>query len=481
MISIIDENSTTQNIPLVDFHSHIGKVAIETTKGPSQRINRPQDILDLYEKLKYELYNRIEETPESYYISLPDQEQFVQPLFSFIKNQLYKNVKSKGWIADQIVSFPFNDIFHTKTNPKFVKSNDYVRHSVHKFEFAFRFIPFCRVDATDELASQEIINSAKLGAKGLKLHPLSQNWIDKIVTPETRQVLQTAGQLKLPIIFDVPNKGVAQDITEIATQARTDAEYPITVVLGHNGFDYSSPEIFDCIRQPGMMTEISGMRGSDVELFFKNVVQVDQWYDKIVYGTDSNYFSVLQAVDFISFLFSNRFLDIINDIPDFSVKPLEIVSKILGLNALRILPLNKENKNELEYKTSLIGPNTTFRITTSDFISSLQALTPKKNIFYSLALNKLENDLQYMFYVSTKEDLIAFKLYPVNNDPEEIILQTIESDSIDRSVMNFSSLNIADFTKSTRKKEYLQSKIIDSKQITSLVLFFPETNKEHSK
>ena len=86
MFSVIEsapessENSKTWNIPLVDFHTHIGKVNIETTKGASQRINRPQDIIDLYEKLKYELYSRLESDPDKYYITLPPLDDFVNPL-----------------------------------------------------------------------------------------------------------------------------------------------------------------------------------------------------------------------------------------------------------------------------------------------------------------------------------------------------------------------------------------------------------------
>ncbi len=428
MFTVIDDTNQAVSIPLVDFHTHIGKVAIETTKGASQRINRPQDILDLYEKLKFELYTRINSSPDDYYIKLPSQNDFVTPLFPFVKNGIYKNMNLKGWIADQIVSFPFNDIFHTKTTPKFVKSNEYVRHSLNKFEFVFRFIPFCRVDATDKEASQEVINSTILGSKGLKLHPLSQNWIDKIVTPETKSVLQTAGKLMLPIIFDVPNKGVAEDITTISINSREEVDYPINVVLGHNGFDYSSPEIFDCINNQGMMTEISGMRGSDVELFFKNVVNVENWYEKILYGTDTNYFSVLQAVDFISFLFSNNFLDIVQDTINQGIKPLEIVSNILGLNALNILPLNQQNKTQLHLTLSSKKQNTSYKIPLNKFESSLKKITPNKDICYNIALKPLEKSLKYNFYLRESTNLYEYILRPESLNYDNVILEPIKID-----------------------------------------------------
>ena len=123
-------------IPIVDFHTHIGKVSIETTTGKSQRINKPQDILELYEKLNYELFKRISSKPDDYYIKIPeDASSFVSPLHPFI-NSLYSNLMSKktqGILVDHIVTFPFNDIYHLETKPKFVKSNEFVRKNTQKF------------------------------------------------------------------------------------------------------------------------------------------------------------------------------------------------------------------------------------------------------------------------------------------------------------------------------------------------------------
>lgn len=468
MFTVIDGSNQEVSIPLADFHTHIGKVAIETTKGASQRINRPQDILDLYEKLKYELYSRIERSPDDYYITLPSQDNFVTPLYSFIKNNIYSGMKLKGWIADQIVSFPFNDIFHSKTNPKFVKSNEYVRHSLNKFEFAFRFIPFCRVDATDDKASQEVINSAKLGSKGLKLHPLSQNWIDKIVTPETKSVLQTAGKLKLPVIFDVPNKGVAEDITKISIKAREEVDYPINVILGHNGFDYSSPEIFECLNNNGMLTEISGMRGSDVELFFKNVVKVDNWYEKVLYGTDTNYFSVLQAVDFISFLLSNKFLDIVKSTSINTTKPLEIVSRILGLNALNIIPLNQENKTQLDFKRLLKAETTTYKIPLNKFVLSLKNITPKKEINYNIALLPSDNIIRYSFYLNNGINLYEYVLKSDSINSDNVILIPLKKAVNTDDKGNLSLDLIEHFIKNEFESENNMANKENYKQITSL-------------
>lgn len=427
MFTVLNEERQEYTIPLLDFHTHIGKVAIETTKGPSQRVNRPQDILDLYEKLKFDLYDRITSQPDKYYITLPSIADFIRPLYPLVKNQLYANITSKGWIADQIVSFPFNDIFHLQTKPKFIKSNDYVRHSVNKFDLIFRFIPFCRVDATDQQASEEVLRSAKLGAKGLKLHPLSQNWIDKIISSNTKTVLQTAGKLSLPIIFDVPNKGVAQDITEIAKQSRESVEYPINVVLGHNGFDYTSKEVFDCINQNGMFTEISGLRGSDVHVFFKNVMQVENWFDKILFGTDSNYFTVLQASDFISYLLSYDFLDLLKSKSDQEVNPFVIISKILALNALKILPLNYPNRTELELSLTNKNLNGQYEISCGNFINSFKKIIQNKSSIITTSLIQLENVVSQAIYFQNEKEINRFILSSSTKDNKVICMEKLEN------------------------------------------------------
>ncbi|MHA2343682.1 MAG: hypothetical protein ACXADW_17590 [Candidatus Hodarchaeales archaeon] len=230
MLIIVDQNDESHSIPLVDFHTHIGRVKIATTKGSSQRINQPQDILNLYAKLQYELVERINQNANQYSITLPDVEKLAQPLFLSVIYSI-NETKTRGWLVDKIVTFPFNDIFHTQTQPKFIKSNRYVRHQVHTFDHCFRFTPFCRVDPTDSESNQEVLDSIEQGMNGLKLHPLSQGWIKQIVSPETNQILQTAGGLRIPVIFDVPNKGVAADITSITQEARKEQEFPVNRYL----------------------------------------------------------------------------------------------------------------------------------------------------------------------------------------------------------------------------------------------------------
>jgi len=349
LIVTLDNQDQTVFLPLVDFHTHIGRVKIETTKGSSQRVNMPKNIIQLYEKLQYEIHKRIIQKPDNYYVKLPPVEEFSKPLYPFVQQILdLKGKKSRGWIVDHIICFPFNDIFYKQTEPKFVKSNQYIRHQLQTMDNCFRFIPFCRVDVMDESVDKEVQSSIAAGARGLKLHPLSQDWIDKIDSPSCKTVLQTAGNSFIPVIFDVPNKGVALDITKISEEARSESPNPINVVLGHTAFDYNSKEVFECISKTGMYAETSGMRGKDVEIFFKNVMEVEKWWEKILFGTDSNYFGVLQAADFITFLLSIKFVELL-EANECNVEPLIAAAKILGGNALNIVPKS--------WKTIDLNPN----------------------------------------------------------------------------------------------------------------------------
>jgi hypothetical protein len=401
----------------------------------------PKNIIQLYEKLQYELHKRITQNPADYYISLPPADGISKPMYPFIKHLFDSNgKKSRGWIVDHIVNFPFNDIFHQQTKPKFVKSNQFIRHQLYTFDNTFRFIPFSRCDVTDEGAEEEVKNSINSGMRGLKLHPLSQGWINKIVSDNCKNVLKTAASLSIPIIFDVPNKGVALDITSISEEARSEVTFPINVILGHNAFDYSSKEIFDCINIKDMYSETSGMRGKDVEIFFKNVMEIKGWENKILFGTDSNYFGVPQAADFITFLLSTKFLDLLAE-NETDVSPLTAVSKILGGNALRIIPNPwKINTNNTENQTK--GPKKKsnkikLKGDIPIFIKSLKKYLNQTNNFATIDLAKipqLEGTLQvltlgnisdeksYIISLDKKYQKITFFPYLNKLEPESKVL-----------------------------------------------------------
>jgi len=290
-----------------------------------------------------------------------------------------------------------------------------VRHQTQSFDFSFRFLPFCRVDATDEGAAEEVKKSVGLGMRGLKLHPMSQGWIEKIITTECKNVLQTAGELEIPIIFDVPNKGVAIDITTIAEEARQEVDFPIHVVLGHSAFDYSSAEVFDCLSKDEMFVETSGMRGKDVEIFFNNVMKTEGWEDKILFGTDSNYFGVLQAADFITFLLSYKFKELVEKNGQ-NIEPLITAAKILGGNALRIIPpswlskglvsqkVQKSSKKKFSTNLSILHSSLKKFITKQNNSAIIDLAKPQNKEFSAQILTVRQMDHKFSFALESKDN-----------------------------------------------------------------------------
>lgn len=456
MIIVLDEHNKPLFLPLVDFHTHIGRVKIETTKGASQRVNRPQDIVNLYEKLQYEIHKRILKDQSDYYVSLPPAEELSRPLYPIVKKLLELNSsKTRGWIVDHVVCFPFNDLFHKTTKPKFIKSNHYIRQQTQSFDFSFRLLPFCRVDVTDDGASEEVKKSVSLGMRGLKLHPMSQAWIEKIKTPECKDVLQTAGELSIPVIFDVPNKGVAIDITTIAEEAREDVSTPINVILGHSAFDYSSSEVFECLSKIGMYNETSGMRGKDVEIFFSNVMQVDGWEEKILFGTDSNYFGVLQAADFITFLLSWKFKDLIEK-NGHDIEPLTAAAKILGGNALRIIPPSWLVENHISQKKQK-GKSKGFSTDLKILHKSLRQFLTKQNNFATidLAIPQNKDFSVQILTVGQLDQKVSYAL-ETKDDYQKTTIRSISD--LDRiSTLAMKSLSPATMiSKSLRRKKRLK-------------------------
>ncbi|MHA2174266.1 MAG: hypothetical protein ACXABI_05520 [Candidatus Hodarchaeales archaeon] len=420
MIVINDLNGNPLSIPLVDFHTHIGKVTIATTKGKSQRINQPNDIINLYQKLQYELYARIKKNQDSCVFQLPDVKNLAKPLYPFAKSILSINEnKKRGWLVDKIVTFPFNDIFHTQTNPKFIKSNRYVRHQVHTFDHSLRFNPFCRVDPTDSNSTDEVINSVDSGMSGLKLHPLSQGWIKQILSTETKEILRIAGDLKLPVIFDVPNEGVAVDITTVTQETRSENENPVNVILGHSGFDYSSSKIFECLALDGMYAETSGMRGKDVKIFFENLMSVPNWEQKILFGTDHNYFSVLQAADLIEFLFSEKFQSMLEE-NSHPMDSFAIASQILGLNALRIIPKKWRVQSDNSQSTD-------YSIPINDFYEKVRKFITTKDNFIKLEFGeKSRKKHLYQIFSFGSRNLIQSFAITLQKDLKKIVLHNVD-------------------------------------------------------
>ena len=332
-----DETNKPLKLNIVDTHTHLGKEEVVRGKGKDFRIIRPKDHLDLYEKLKYELHKRMFAYSADFAYKPPENpKDFTLPATKlqndiFTEQRVTQNI---GWFADKIVTFPLHDILSDKTSPHFVKSNNYILTRAQTLEYGSRLVPFCRVDPTDgEKAIEELNRCIEYGARGLKLHPISEKWIDNIVSENVIDIVQEAIIHRLPVLFDCQNYQTAQEIHQVTMEVRDRTNNnDFTVILGHFGFDYQTKGMFEILADPNIKTETSGMRGDDCEIFYKNCIDlVDNWYESTMYGTDHSYFSVPQASDHLSFLLSVK------------AKELGItfdhIRHVLGLNALRMLKI----------------------------------------------------------------------------------------------------------------------------------------------
>ncbi|NHJ46216.1 MAG: amidohydrolase family protein [Asgard group archaeon] len=340
MIIVYDaENPKSKplRINLIDTHTHLGKEEVVRGKGKDFRIIRPKDHLDFYEKLKFDVYQRMTNYSSDFAYKVPlEPKDFSKPATQ-LQGIIFKEKRTTqnlGWLADKIVTFPLHDTLHAKTKPHFVRSNNYVLTRAQTLEYGAKLVPFCRVDPNDgEEAIKEIKRCVDYGARGLKLHPLSEKWIEEIVSESVIEIVKTAVDHKLPVIFDCQNYQTAEEIHQVTMAVRDRANNKdFTIILGHFGFDYQTPGMFEILQDPNIKTETSGMRGDDCEIFYRNCLNMTEgWEFSTMFGTDHSYFSVPQASDHLSFLFSQKAKDM--------GITFDQIRHVLGINALRILKI----------------------------------------------------------------------------------------------------------------------------------------------
>jgi predicted TIM-barrel fold metal-dependent hydrolase len=394
------DKNQPQKIMVIDTHTHLGKEEVVDGHGKAFRIIRPRDHLDLYEKLKYDIYKKITEFTDEYAYALPkDVEDFAKPTTQ-LQKLIYSNRRTTqniGWLADKIITFPLHGVLRTKTTPNFSKSNDYILSRAQTLEYGSRLVPYCRVDPTEgERAIKELLRSIAYGARGLKLHPLSEEWLEEIVTNDTIEIVRIAADHKLPVIFDCQNYQTAQEIHQVAMEVRDQTKNnDFTVIIGHFGFDYQTPGMFEILSDPNIKTETSGMHSGDCKVFYKNCINlVEDWHLETMYGTDHNYFGTIQASDHIRFLLSNEAKDL--------GITLQQIKHVLGLNALRILKLYWPEKimNRSGVKRSKIDPSALDRLVTTEdykeFANKVGDLGEISGVFYNI--DSLLNDEKTKIY-----------------------------------------------------------------------------------
>lgn len=322
----------TLSFYVVDAHTHIGKEEVFEYGRKAYRENSPKLTLDFYQKLQFEIINAMKIHPDEYCFS--PTKPFTKP--PTLLQMLLENIptaQSLGWTADQFVAFPFNDSSAYKTSPSFQIPNDRVLSRATVLPYSLRMLGFVRVDPHDgEKAVQEIIRCSQQRARGLKLHPISQKFLNEMHSDNLKKVVATAARLGLPVLFDCRYKSTVEDIFHLAQEVRNEiGSSDFALIIGHSGMEYAKDEIYEFFKDPNIYAETSGVRGNDVSLYFKKMKShVPNWSSKIVFGTDYNYFSTPQATDFLTYLFSKEFRDQIGGTP-------QDIQRILAGNLLSII------------------------------------------------------------------------------------------------------------------------------------------------
>ncbi len=334
MLYVKLKDGTRYHFYLIDGHTHIGKEEVIEFGKKNYRTNLPNQILDFFTRLQFNLLRDMKKNPD-YFHFLPD-DPFVRPaaFIGGLSDEISKD-RFTGYLIDQFVTFPFNDVKAAETTPQFQIPNDMILKRQQSAPFFTRMLGFVRVNPLDgEPALKEILRCAEQGARGLKLHPISQHWVDNVTDPRVCAAVTTALNARLPVIFDCRFLKTAEDIYQLHEKIKNDVKNPnYGLILAHSGMEFNSASLYQILNDPHIYGDTSGMRSDDVGLFFKRFAGASpqDWSKSVIFGTDFNYFTIPQATDLIEYLLSE---DLFNKI---HLCPAEI-QRVLAGNLMSILP-----------------------------------------------------------------------------------------------------------------------------------------------
>ncbi len=422
MFVLEDDEGRIVKLFVVDVHTHIGKEKVLDARGETFRSNTPRQTVDFYHRLQFELKAFMEASPSKYRYKLSDPPTEPPSALKWFYDALGG---MWGWTVDQFVTFPFNDYRAYSTTPSFQTPNNMVLKRSLTAPFSPRIIGFVRVDPHDgDAAIREVERCALMGARGLKLHPISQGFLDEITSKEVREVVATAINNGLPVLFDCRYYATAEDIYELVQEIKGDVKRKnFAVVLGHSGMEYTRKGIYDILGDPNIYGDTSGVRGDDVPVFFKMLKNnIENWSRKVLFGTDYNYFTIPQAVDFLSYLFTWEFYD---------EAKLKDVERILGGNALSIIkPHNHPSSSAATAKLPKQGG----ALTETLFRKAGEAVKAKKlkSITYDPLISKDGRVDPDSFITSLKGESGATIL--LRKGGKEIVVHVLNLQDIDSSL-----------------------------------------------
>jgi predicted TIM-barrel fold metal-dependent hydrolase len=389
LTATIEQNGKkrVEHILVIDSHSHLGQdIDGATMMNP---LAPGAGTFDFWGNVQGRIKSDWEKTGEQSFTTYMDGSNakiswsftpypFTDKLYSALKQlgKKHSDLKEKSKfysMIDQGVCFPFQDVFRDKHPEALYRaSNINVSRFTTRFPFSMKLIGYARCDPMEgEKAVNEVRYAREvLGLRGLKLHPRSEGWIDKISSQKAIDVLIEAASFSMPVIFDTRGRGSILQIGQLIESTRNiiKVQFPellphFKVIIAHfaqgNIDDY---EVYNTIVQPNTYGDLSMLHGAGAGNFFEsfrnwftsnNKQRVDKrtWSEYLVFASDYPYFGDTHAEKLLIYIINKQFFDTGGKIED--------TRNILGLNQLRLLPEYNLPLHQKDQKTppSLIMSN----------------------------------------------------------------------------------------------------------------------------
>jgi predicted TIM-barrel fold metal-dependent hydrolase len=350
---------------LIDSHHHIGED--EDKEHKNLNFFKSFDFFRNIWKQLNEKYNRFEQNNS--YPPYFKPKFKIKKIFPASPLKFNDNIRQRNsWIFDQFIAFPFNDTFRSKARKdgkivQYHSSNTRLTRLISDSNSGFRLIGYCRLDPKDgKLAIEELDYCIKkLRLKGIKLHPLSDDWNEEDYFSQNskwvNKILKRAIKYNIPVIFDCRFRSTLKWIYKLSQNIykefinnnfkKSYLNSRLKVIIAHIGFLQQQDDnlLYEALSHPCIYGDLTGQFSSKTKRLIENIkekvkypfeegTKFDRkyyWSKKIVLGSDYNYFEAFHIVDQLLYLFSQDFYNLIGG-------NLSVIQNILSRNIIRLLP-----------------------------------------------------------------------------------------------------------------------------------------------
>jgi predicted TIM-barrel fold metal-dependent hydrolase len=448
-----------EHIFIIDAHSHLGQdVDGATMMNP---LAPGVGTFDFWGNVQGRIKADWEKTGEQSFTTYMDGKSsriswsftpypFTDKLYSALEKlgKKHSDLKEKSKfysMIDQGVCFPFQDVFRDKRPEALYRaSNINISRFTTRFPFSMKLIGYARCDPMEgEKAVNEVRYAREeLGLRGLKLHPRSEGWIDKISSEKAVQVLIEAASFSMPVIFDTRGRGSILQIARLIEQTRNilKSQYPdllphLKIIIAHfaqgNIDDY---EVYDAIVKPNTYGDLSMLHGAGAGNFFEsfrkwfkshNKERVDNrtWSEYLLYASDFPYFGDVHSQKLMKYIINKQFFDTGGTIQD--------VKNILSLNQLRVLPEYSipQNQKDLKNPPSLTISNPNYKVNKESTFETAIATIAKTIVDNKIDIKKF--CVQFKETWNTiSEDVLMTILSNSKKHERNIVLMNLIKDQI---------------------------------------------------